>query len=119
MTLRAEIRAALVAGAVTREQLLKACPSAKDDPQLASNLSVLKGEGKIKLRVKNDRSEYSLGAWPEKSSRAAPPPQAQSAPQEEAQRRGKGSRHARADRRARVSLGPHRRRRDDPARSHR
>lgn len=87
MSIRSEIRAAIIAGKTTRAAMLKACPSCEDDKHLASNLHVLKTESKVTYTIgDNGGAVYALGVWPEKAERddAAPsatrPPKAAKKP---------------------------------------
>lgn len=84
MTLRSEIRDALLAGHKTAAQLVDACTSAGDANAMANNLYALKKEGKVKIVGSIEgRNNYALDTWPEsairgngKRAKAAPPPRA-------------------------------------------
>jgi hypothetical protein len=85
MTLRAEIRGVLAAGRKNAQQILDLCEDAKNLKRLVQNLSVLKGEGKIKRIVIDNISFYEIAKWPERESDTAPH-----------QKRGKKAKRARA-----------------------
>ena len=77
MTLRAEIRGALLAGPKTAAKLAELCDSARDDDHVAKNLYVLKSDGKVKYVVGADgKAVYSIAKWPEKAKldETSPPP---------------------------------------------
>jgi hypothetical protein len=70
MTLRAEIRAHLVAadgGRLSAESLFELCPSAKSLASMVANINTLRGEKKLKragLDSKQDPT-YAIDMWPE------------------------------------------------------
>lgn len=84
MTLRSEIREALLAGHKTAAQLVDVCTSAGDANAMAGNLYALKKEGKVKIVGSIEgRNNYAVDDWPEsairgsgKRAKSAPPPRA-------------------------------------------
>src|SRR5258706_14598361 len=82
MTLRSEIREALLAGPKNAVQIYEACDGIADEKKAAQNLSALKAEGKIKaIGTIDGRISYGIAAWPEagegakpRRTKAAPPP---------------------------------------------
>lgn len=71
MTLRSEIRAALIAHpeGLNMRDLFDVCPSAEDQKKFAGNISVLKAEGKMKMGTIDDNNKpvYIIATWPEKT----------------------------------------------------
>lgn len=76
MTLRSEIREALVSGPHTAAMIVEVCDSVTDEKQAAQNLHVLANDGKIKkVGTIAGRASYALADWPLKESNDnAPPP---------------------------------------------